>query len=171
MESRAKFLGHPIHPMLIVFPLGLLGTSVIFDVIRLLGGSELWSTMAFYLIAAGLIGGLVAAVFGFWDWVAIPDSRAKRIGLWHALANVVVMALFFVSWLLRRDDPVRPETLALLLSFGGMAVSLLSGWLGGELVYRLRVGVDEHAHLNAPSSLSSDSPEAAGRSTTAWQDK
>src|SRR3954454_5527119 len=103
MESKAKLLGHPVHPMLIVFPLGLLATAVIFDIIALATGSGVWSDMAFYLIAAGVIGGLLAAVFGLIDWLAIaPGTRAKAIGLWHGVGNVVVVVLFVVSWLLRR---------------------------------------------------------------------
>src|SRR5437764_15366869 len=78
MESKAKLLGHPVHPMLIVFPLGLLATAVIFDVIALATGNGAWSGIAYYLIPAGLIGGLVAAVFGLIDWLAIPyNTRAK----------------------------------------------------------------------------------------------
>lgn len=154
MESKAKLLGHPIHPMLIVFPLGLLATSVIFDILDLITGTPL-AIISFYMIAAGVIGGLIAAIFGLIDWLAIPsDTRAKQIGLAHGIGNVVVTTLFAISWFLRRDAPEAPETIALLLSFAGAALAALSGWLGGELVDRLGVGVDRGAHLNAPSSLS-----------------
>src|SRR4051812_18425447 len=155
MESKAKLLGHPVHPMLIVFPLGLLATAAVFDGITLATGNGAWSGMAFYLIAAGVIGGLVAAVFGLIDWLAIPPgTRAKAIGLWHGVGNVVVVALFAVSWSLRRGTPNAPGTLALVLSFAGVLLALVTGWLGGELVDRLGVGVDDGAHLDAPSSLS-----------------
>ncbi len=155
MESKAKLLGHPIHPMLIVFPLGLLATAAIFDVIALASGNGGWSGMAFYLIAAGIIGGLAAAVFGLIDWLAIPSgTRAKAIGLWHGAGNVVVVLLFGASWLLRRGTPNAPGTPALALSFAGVLLALVTGWLGGELVDRLGVGVDDGAHLDAPSSLS-----------------
>ena len=142
MESKAKLLGHPIHPMLIVFPLGLLATAVIFDVISQVGGNGAWSGMAFYLIAAGLIGGLSAAIFGLIDWLAIPSgTRAKAIGLWHGVGNVVVVALFALSWSLRRGTPNAPGTLALTLSFAGVLLALVTGWLGGEMAYRHRIGV------------------------------
>jgi uncharacterized membrane protein len=155
MEARAKILGHPIHQMLIVFPLGLLATAVAFDVIRLATGNGYWSEIAYWMIAAGVIGGLLAAPFGVIDWTKIPaGTRARRIGLLHGVGNVAVVALFVASWLLRRDDPRAPETLALLLSFAGAGLSLVTGWLGGELVDRLAVGVDEGAHVDAPSSLS-----------------
>jgi uncharacterized membrane protein len=154
MESRAKVLGHPIHQMLIVFPLGLLATGVIFDVVHLVGRDPTMATVAYWMIAAGIIGGLVAAPFGWIDWFAIPrGTRARSVGLRHGLGNVAVLLLFLVSWLLRRDLPERPETLALALSFAGAGLSLATGWLGGELVDRLGVGVEDGAHLDAPSSL------------------
>jgi uncharacterized membrane protein len=155
MESKAKLFGHPVHPMLIVFPLGLLATAVIFDIITLWSGNGMWSAMAFWMIAAGIIGGLLAAVFGLIDWLAIPNNtRAKAIGLWHGLGNVLVVLLFVGSWFLRGGSPASPSGLALALSFIGVVLALGTGWLGGELVDRLGVGVDEGAHLNAPSSLS-----------------
>ena len=154
MESRAKLLGHPIHQMLIVFPLGLLAMAVIFDLIALVTGTGYWSEIAYWMIAAGVITGLLSAPFGFIDWLAIPSgTRAKRIGAVHGIGNVVVVLLFAGSWLMRRDAPAAPETLALLLSFAGGGLALFTGWLGGELVDRLSVGVDEGAHVDAPSSL------------------
>src|ERR687898_3168732 len=105
MESKVKFAGHPVHPMLIVFPLGLLATAVIFDMIYLVAGNPQWTVVAFYMIGAGSIGGLAAAVFGWLDWIAIPaGTRARRIGLWHGVGNVVVVVLFAGSWLLRRGQ-------------------------------------------------------------------
>ena len=155
MHAKARLFGHPIHQMLIVFPLGLLATAVIFDVIRLITDTPRWAEIAYWMIAAGIIGGLAAAVFGLIDWLGIPGgTRAKRIGLLHGVGNVVVVVLFAGSWLLRRDDPLVPETLALVLAFAGVTLALFTGWLGGELVDRLGVGVDEGAHVNAPSSLS-----------------
>jgi uncharacterized membrane protein len=164
MESRAKLFGHPIHPMLIPFPLGLLTTSVVFDVIYLLTGDEKWSGISFWMIAAGVIGGLAAAVFGLIDWLAIPSgTRAKAVGMWHGTTNVVVVTLFVVNWLLRADAPGNPGTVAFVLSFVAVGLASLGGFLGGELVVRLGVGVAEGAHLNAPSSLSG---RTLGRTST-----
>jgi uncharacterized membrane protein len=155
MESKAKAFGHPIHPMLIVFPLGLFITAVVFDVIYLVSDNGKWSEISYWMIAAGIIGGLLAAVFGLIDWLAIPTgTRAKSIGLWHGLGNVAVVALFGLSWLLRRDDPRDPGMIPLILSFLGVILGAVTGWLGGELVDRLGIGVDEGAHPDAPSSLS-----------------
>jgi uncharacterized membrane protein len=155
MDSRAKLLGHPIHQMLIVFPLGLLAMAVIFDLLAIALGNGYWSEIAFWMIAAGVVTGLVAAPFGAIDWWAIPSgTRAKRVGALHGIGNVVVVFLFGLSWLMRWDAPAAPETLALLLSFAGGFLALGTGWLGGELVDRLAIGVDDGAHPDAPSSLS-----------------
>src|ERR687898_3626121 len=104
MESKAKFLGHPIHPMPIVLPLGLFIGAVVFDALYLWGRSPTFATVAYWNIAAGIVGGLLAAVFGLIDWLAIPTgTRAKRIGLLHGGANVVVVLIFALVWLMRRD--------------------------------------------------------------------
>jgi uncharacterized membrane protein len=156
MESKAKLAGHPAHPILIVFPLGLLATSVIFDGAFLLNDNPDMALVAYWMITAGLIAGVLAAVPGWIDWFAIPAyTRAKRIGLIHGVGNVVVLLLFGLSWFLRTDEPGhQPPTLALISSGLAFMLAGLTGWLGGELIDRLGVGVDEDANLNAPSSLS-----------------
>jgi uncharacterized membrane protein len=154
MESRAKLLGHPIHQMLIVFPLGLLAMAVIFDLFAIGFSNGYWSEIAYWMIAAGLVTGLIAAPFGLIDWLAIPaGTRAKRIGALHGGGNLIVVVLFAGSWWLRGETPRNPTALALGLSFVAGALALVTGWLGGELVDRLAVGVDHNAHVDAPSSL------------------
>jgi uncharacterized membrane protein len=168
MESKTKVLGHPLHPMLIVFPVGLLATAVIFDIIYLVTRNPTLATVSFYMIAAGAAGGLLAAIFGFIDWLALPTSRAKTIGGWHGIGNVVVVVLFAVSWLLRGNNAnFVPSGLALLLSFAGIALALVTSWIGGELVYRLGVGVDPGANVNAPNSLTEGSASATVTKRTA----
>jgi uncharacterized membrane protein len=158
MESRFKLAGHPLHQMLIVFPLGLLATAVVFDVIFLVTDNPTWTQAAYYMIGAGVITGLAAAVPGVVDWLAIPrGTRAKRIGLIHGVGNVTVVALFAISWFLRRENPTLPPTEAVVAGLLGAGISVVTGWLGGELVDRLGVGVDDGAHLDAPSSLTSQS--------------
>ncbi len=156
MESRVKVLGHPLHPLMIVLPLGLLSMAVIFDILHLITGNNTFSIVAYWNIVAGLITGLLAAVAGLLDWLAIPSgTRAKAIGAMHGGGNVVVVLLFAVSWWLRRDNvDYVPDTLAFVLGLAAFALAGLTGWLGGELVYRLRMGVDDGANLNAPNSLS-----------------
>jgi uncharacterized membrane protein len=166
MRAKARLFGHPIHQMLIVFPLGLLGTSLFFDIAHLVSDNPQWGTISYWMIVAGILSGLVAAPFGLIDWLAIPTgTRAKRIGLLHGGGNVVVLLLFAASWLLRRDAPGNPESTAIVLSGLAVLLALVTGWLGGELVDRLGVGVDEGANVNAPSSLSTETaaPQAPGR--------
>lgn len=158
-----RLFGHPVHQMLIVFPLGLLATAAIFDIIYLGTGNTVWTTVSYYMIAAGVIGGLIAAVFGAMDWWNIPDAtRAKRVGAVHGIGNVIVVLLFLGS-LYVRNQYVIPPTLAFVFSFLGVGIALITGWLGGELIVRLGIGVDTGAHADAPSSLST--PFASQRTT------
>ncbi len=162
MESRTKLFGHPIHPMLIVFPLGLLIMSVIFDILHCITGNSTFSTVAYYDIAAGIIGGLLAAIFGFLDWLAIPQgTRAKSVGATHGIGNVMVVLLFVVSWLIRNGNSGhQPDTWAFVMSVVAILIGAVTAWLGGEMVYRLRMAVDDGANLDAPSSLSGEPADA-----------
>jgi uncharacterized membrane protein len=169
MITPAKILGHPIHQQLIVFPLGLLATAAVFDAIHLATGNETMAVVAFWMMVAGVVGGLAAAPFGWIDWLSIPSrTRAKSIGLAHGITNMTVTALFIASAWLRWDQPSNPETLEHILSFAAVGLALLGGWLGGELVCRLGVGVHDDAHLNSPNSLSGRPAHenAAGVATT-----
>ncbi len=147
-----------MHPMLIVFPLGLLSTAAICDVALLITGRETLALLAYWLIPAGLVGGVLAAVAGLIDWTAIPsNTRAKSVGLLHGGVNAVVLIIFFISWYLRPVPRSIPDTLSILLSITGVLLALIGGWLGGELVERLGIGVHPGANPDAPSSLKTDS--------------
>jgi len=162
MEAKAKLLGHPIHQMLIVFPLGLLATSFFFDLAYLATKKSELEVASYWMILAGIIGGLLAAVFGLIDWLGIPsNTRAKAIGAWHGGGNVIVVLFFIASWWLRRADPAAPAMMTIVLSAAGVGIALVTGWLGGELVDQLAVGVNEGAHVDAPSSLSAKSAPAS----------
>jgi uncharacterized membrane protein len=155
MESRLKVLGHPVHPMLVMFPFALLVTAVFFDFVDLLGGSALFGEIAYWNIAVGLVMGLLAAAAGSVDLHAIPaGTRAKRIGLIHAAANLAVVLLFAAVWVVRFNADSRAAGGALIaIELVALAILGISGWLGGELVDRLGVGVYPEADLDAPSSL------------------
>lgn len=162
MQAKARLFGHPIHQMLIVFPLGLLGTSLLFDILHLTTDGDHWALVSYYMIAAGIISGLIAAPFGLIDWLSIPGgTRAKRIGLLHGGGNVVVLLLFVLTWFSRRDLPSAPSGFEIALSAVAVLLALVTGWLGGELVDRLGVGVDEGANPDAPSSLSGQPAQGA----------
>ena len=155
MESRVKLLGHPLHPMLIPFPIGLLTTAAIFDVIGLLTRDGQWHTAAFWMIAAGVLAGIAAGAAGSIDFAKLPgDTRAKAVAGMHAGGNVVAMVIFALAWFLRREEPADPGILPILLAVVGAGLLAVTGWLGGELVDRMAVGVDEGAHLDSPNSLS-----------------
>jgi uncharacterized membrane protein len=128
--------------------------AVIFDLISFGTRNPIWTEIAFYMIGAGIVTGLLAAVFGVIDWAAIPNNtRAKRIGTTHGIGNVVVVILFAISFYFRWNDPANVSVIGYVCSFVGFGIALVTGWLGGELVDRLGVGVDNGANLDAPSSL------------------
>lgn len=156
MRSRVRAAGHAVHPILIVFPLGLLTTAVGFDVLHLITDRATFAFTAAHLIAAGLLLGVVTAATGWLDWALVtpPGTRARRVGLLHGLVNAGVLVLFAVSWLLRLIvEGWQPTWPAVILGWAGLLASGLGGWLGGELVERLGISVDEDAHPDAASSL------------------
>ncbi len=153
MRSRAKILGHPVHQVLVVFPLGMLALAAGCDVVGLATKQKRWFGTGSTALSAGLVGALAAAPFGLVDWLAIPhNTRAKRVGAAHGIGNLLVTGLFAASWLVRRSSP-KKRSLATSLSVTGMALASVTAWLGGELVDRLGVGVDEPTSFDAPSSI------------------
>lgn len=155
MEARAKFLGHPIHQILVHLPLGLLAMATLCDVVFILGwGGQSLTLVSFWNVLAGVGAGLAAAIFGVLDLTAIPRrTRAFRIGVLHGVGNAIAVALFAVAVALRLGSPHAPTVFVLALEVAALSLASVAGWLGGELVDRLGVGVDDHANVNAPSSL------------------
>ncbi|MCP2243838.1 DUF2231 domain-containing protein [Lentzea aerocolonigenes] len=156
MRSRVRAAGHAVHPILIVFPLGLLTTAVGFDVLYLITSRTSFAFTAAHLVFAGVLMGVVTAATGWLDWFLVTPqgSRARRIGLLHGLVNAVVLVLFAVSWTLRLAVPDWiPSWPALVAAWLGVLAAGLGGWLGGELVERLGISVDSDAGPDAPSSL------------------
>src|SRR3954471_17662026 len=131
MESRAKILGHPIHPMLIVLPLGLFIGAVVFDAIYLWRGSSTAAPGGYWNIAGGVLGGLVAAVFGLIDWLAISaGTRAKRIGVFHALSNVLAIVGFaFVFWTRYSHGQLATTSALFTIEVIALLVGAVGGWL------------------------------------------
>jgi uncharacterized membrane protein len=155
MRGKANALGHSIHPMLIVFPLGILPLAPAFDIVHFATGDPFWARMAFWMVVIGGCGGLLAAVPGLIDWLAIPrGTRAWKVGLTHAIVNVTAVALFAISFALRLVEGIPVAgVVPFVLALAGLVVALFGGWLGGELVERLGVSVHDVANLDAPSSL------------------
>src|SRR5215471_10029839 len=142
MASPASIAKHPIHPMLVAFPVGLLIFSLISDIIYLARwGGPVWNDVAMYTMAGGIVGALLAAVPGFVDLFSITNPRVKRIGIWHMSINLVVVVLFLINCLMRYQAP-RGTAGPIWLSVIGIVLLAVSGWLGGEMVYVHGVAVE-----------------------------
>ena len=148
MASPASIGGHPIHPMLIPFPLALWFFSLVADLIYLWRGNDVWRDwIAFYTLLAGIIGAVLAAVFGIIDWLSITDRVVKKTADWHARLNVIALLVFAASFYLRTASGSSlvggSYTIPFVLSVLGVILITISGWLGGELVFRHGVAVEE----------------------------
>jgi uncharacterized membrane protein len=127
--------------MLVVVPLGLWIAALAFDIAATLTGNALWRTVGFWNIVGGIIGALVAAVPGFVDYRGL-QGRAGRIATWHMILNLGAVALFAVNAYVRTRVGLE-SAWPLTLSVVGVVGVLVSGWLGGEMVYVERIGVEE----------------------------
>jgi uncharacterized membrane protein len=142
MASRASILKHPIHPMLVPFPIALWIFSLISDIVYGFGwGGPIWNDMAFYTMAGGIVGGLAAAVPGLIDYYSMTDPGPAKIAKIHMILNVTIVGLFLVNlWLRTTYSP--GASLPVFLSVVGVLGLGVSGWLGGELVYIHGVAVE-----------------------------
>jgi len=129
--------------MLIVFPIGLWIFSLVCDVIYHAGAhNPFWKAVAFYAMAGGIIGALLAAIPGFIDYLSLTDARTKKIATTHMVLNLIVVALFIFNLGIRYNASPAGDMFGLVLSLIGIAFMSVSGWLGGALVYEHRVGVN-----------------------------
>lgn len=141
MASPASIAKHPLHPMLVAFPIGLLVFSLICDLIQLLGwGGAVWADVAYYTMAGGIVGALVAALPGLIDLLSL-SGRPKTIGIWHMCINLLAVVIFVIDFWLRTTGVAMSNT-PILLSVIGVALLGVSGWLGGQLVYVHGVAVE-----------------------------
>jgi uncharacterized membrane protein len=142
MKTKAGIAGHPLHPMLVVFPIGLWVFSFAADLIYVSTHNTTWVAIAYYAIAGGIIGALAAAVPGAIDLYSITRGQTRRTGVWHMLINLTVLVLFAVNFWQRSYTR---ELTSGLIWLSGISVALLavSGWLGGEMVYRQGVAVEK----------------------------
>jgi len=143
MSAPASFKGHPFHPIIVPLPIGLWIFSIVSDFIFKLGwGSPVWNDVAFYTLAGGIIGALIAAVPGFIDLTGLTNPKTKTIAIWHMMINLLAVALYCVNfWLRTQRAP--GDNLPILLSAIGIGLIIISGWLGGELVYVRGVAVKQ----------------------------
>lgn len=147
MASRASIGGHPIHPMLIPFPIGLLVFSFVADLIFLWKGNPIWHDyIAFYTMLGGIIGAAAAAIPGLIDWATLTEPAAVKVANWHARVNIITLLIFVASFYLRTTSgaswiPNMPM-LPFILSIFGVVGLTIAGWLGGQLVFAHGVAVD-----------------------------
>src|SRR2546423_609932 len=144
MRSTARLGSHPIHPMLVAFPLGLWITSFIFDSLgRLMSQPALWAA-GFYCAVVGIVGALLAAVPGVIDlfFTIPPRSSGRKRGYLHGGLNVTVLVLFAIIAFRRGGGAVMPDNTSIGISILGVLILGYSGWLGGTLAYRNQIGVD-----------------------------
>ena len=142
-RSTAQIGGHPLHPMLIPFPITCLVGAFVTDLIYLLGGDRGFATASHWLIGFGIGTALLAATAGIIDYMG--DDRIRKLGsaLQHMLATVAAVVISIINFAIRFDDPGDVASLGVYLSGAVVLILLYSGWLGGELVYRHRVAVQE----------------------------
>lgn len=141
MSSPASVARHPIHPMLVVFPIGLWIFSFVCDLIYYFGsGSAMWNDVAYVAMAGGIIGALIAAVPGFIDFLAL-SGRPKTIAATHMTINLCLVVLFAIN-LYARTGGVAVDSYPIVLSILGVIALAISGWLGGQLVYVHSIAVE-----------------------------
>lgn len=145
MASKASIGGHPVHPILIPFPIALWSTSFATDVVFYFFRNPSLILISKFMLAAGCLGAVAAAVPGIIDWLSIKDPGVKRIANWHARLNIIALIVFAISLYLRMSTGAHWVNYSLripvLLSFLGVILISISGWLGGELAYKHGVGV------------------------------
>jgi uncharacterized membrane protein len=141
VSTAAAIAKHPIHPMLVVFPIGLWIFSLISDLVLVTGlRTTLWNDLAFYTMAGGLVGALLAAIPGFFDLLWTSDSKVWKIGVYHLILNFMVIAIFTVNLYLRATSLPR-DPLSIGLSILGIILLAVSGWIGGEMVNVCGTGI------------------------------
>jgi uncharacterized membrane protein len=139
--ATAAILGHPLHPMLVMLPVASLVGAALCDWIYLYTGNSFWATGSFWLIAAGLVTGVVAAGAGIVDFMSVERARTMGIAWAHAIGNVVALGFVLVNYLVRRDNPADPPMHAIAISSGVFVALMITGWLGGELTFRHGIAV------------------------------
>ena len=141
--STASYKGHPLHPILIPLPIGLWIFSLVSDLIFKFGfGGAVWNDVAFYTLAGGIVGALIAALPGFVDLVGITNPKTKSIAIWHMLLNLLAVGVFAVDFWLLMSRPAG-DKLPIIHSVVGVVLITITGYLGSEMVFVRGVAVKE----------------------------
>lgn len=143
VTSTVAIAGHPIHPLLVTFPIGFLVGALGSDLGYWLTGDMFWARASVWLIGAGFISGLIAALTGMLDFLKIDRVRRRRAGWAHMVGNVAALVLTLVNWVLRLNNGIEAAVLptGLIISFVVATLIGITGWYGAELVYRHKIAV------------------------------
>lgn len=142
-NSKAAIFGHPLHPMIVPFPIAFLVGTLICDIVYAATGNPFWAEVAKWLLVPALVGGALAGALGLMDFTAIRRAREGWIGWAHMGGNLGVLLLSAINLWLRWNDPAGAESTGMGLSVIVALLLVGTGWLGGELVFRRRIGVIE----------------------------
>jgi uncharacterized membrane protein len=152
MYSKIKIAGHPVHPMLIAYPVAFYTATVVCYFVYQWNHEVFWFKVAYVANVAGVVMALLAAIPGFIDWLNIPaGKKAKKTGVFHMLSNVIALVLFAVCVYMEKDNwnNAQPDAgAAPVLSLAGLILTIVAGFLGWTLVQKHHVGVNEHAELD-----------------------
>ena len=144
-KSTAQIAGHPIHPMLIPFPIVFLVTAFVTDIAAWQTGNMIWATVSMWLLGAAIVMALVAAVFGFTDFFGEAQIRAISAAWHHMIGNLIAVVLAVINFYIRYKNGAMPGATGagIWLSLVTVLLLLFNGWKGWELVYRWHVGVSD----------------------------
>lgn len=142
VRSHAALFGHPLHPMVVPFPIAFLVGALVTDLVFLGNADPFWAEMSKWLILAALVMGALAAVLGLIDFLTIKRVREGNTGWMHMGGNVIAVLLSLFSLIYRWPDPAAAVVpVGLTISVIVSVILVFTGWLGGELVFRRKIGV------------------------------
>lgn len=141
-QGKGAILGHPIHPILVAFPIAFVTSALAVDLAFALTSDAFWARLGLWIVGAALILGAFAAIFGILDFFTVPLAREHRAGWIHFIGNAVVLILTLINFLIRWDG-VEAAVLPWGLTLSAVSAILLgiTGWYGGELVYQHKIGI------------------------------
>ena len=147
-KSTAQIAGHPLHPMLVPFPIAFLVGTLVTDLVYAATADAFWATASYWLLVAALVMAALAAVMGFIDFFGDSRIRAGSTAWLHMGGNLVAVLLSLVNFWLRLGSPTAGHAVGLWISLVVVLLLLFNGWMGWELVYKHRVGVSDEATLS-----------------------
>lgn len=148
MKSRASFKSHPLHPILVCFPIAFFTGTLVFDLLAVLFNRDHLAFVGYFMEIAGIFGAVLAAIPGIIDYsqTVPPDSSAKSRAAKHGITNTLMLLIFTGAWFYRRQETFEPWLL-IAIEAAGFILMMIAGWMGGTLVYRNQIGVDpRYAH-------------------------